>query len=133
MKTKFIGVCMDHASARLMELTSGDMETNTINSAFTHSQKETVLHKGEKAMHHKEQHEQLAYYKAIAAILKNYKEVLLFGPTDAKVDLLNLLKTDHHFDKIDIEVKGTDKMIENQEHAFVKEYFFKHLIPGAIN
>jgi len=127
MKTKQIGICMDHATANLMELTSGDMETKTINSKFTHEEKEDALHNGEKVMHHKEQHEQIAYYKEIAAVIKNYKEVLLFGPTDAKSELLNLLKADHHFDKINIETKQADKMTENQQHAFVKEYFFKHL------
>ena len=127
MKTKQIGICMDHATANLIELTSGDMETKTINSKFTHEQKEDTLHKGEKVMHHKEQHVQLAYYKEIAAVIKNYEEVLIFGPTDAKSELLNLLKADHHFDKINIETKQADKMTENQQHAFVKEYFFKHL------
>lgn len=127
MKTKQMGICMDHATANLMELTSGDMETKTINSKFTHEQKEDTLHKGEKVMHHKEQHVQLAYYKEIAAVIKNYEEVLIFGPTDAKSELLNLLKADHHFDKINIETKQADKMTENQQHAFVKEYFFKHL------
>ena len=127
MKTKQMGICMDHATANLMELTSGDMETKTINSKFTHEQKEDTLHKGEKVMHHKEQHVQLGYYKEIAAVIKNYEEVLLFGPTDAKSELLNLLKADHHFDKINIETKQADKMTENQQHAFVKEYFFKHL------
>ena len=127
MKTKQIGICMDHATANLIELTSGDMKTKTINSKFTHEEKEDALHKGEKVMHHKEQHEQLAYYKEIAAVVKNYEEVLLFGPTDAKSELLNLLKADHHFDKINIETKQADKMTENQQHAFVKEYFFKHL------
>ena len=77
-------------------------------------------------MHHKEGHEQLAYYEAIAAEIKQYEEVLLLGPTDAKVDLLNLLKADHHFDKINIETRPTDKMTENQQHAFVKKYFFKY-------
>ena len=52
---------------------------------------------------------------------------MLFGPTDAKTELFNLLKADHHFDKINIETKHADKMTENQQHAFVREYFFKHL------
>ena len=52
---------------------------------------------------------------------------MLFGPTNAKTELLNLLKADHHFDKINIETKQADKMTENQQHAFVREYFFKHL------
>jgi len=33
------------------------------------------------------------------------------------------LKTDHHFDKIKIEVKSTDKMTEMEQHAFVKDHF----------
>lgn len=127
MKTKQIGIWMDHANANLMELTSGNMETKTINSTFTHQEKENTLHKGEKALHHKEQHEQLAYYKEIASVIKDYEEVLLFGPTNAKTELLNLLKADRHFDKINIETRQVDKMSENQQHAFVKEYFFKHL------
>ena len=56
MKTKQIGIYMDHATANLMVLTSGDMEAQTINSTFTHEEKEGTLHKGEKAMHNKEQH-----------------------------------------------------------------------------
>ena len=35
----------------------------------------------------------------------------------------NVLRTDHRFAKIKIEMKQTDKMTENQQHAFVKEYF----------
>ena len=72
---------------------------------------------------YKEQHEQAAYYKQLSAIIKNYDPVLLFGPTEAKTELLNILRADHHFEKIKIEVKQTDKMTDNQQHAFVKEYF----------
>lgn len=124
MERKYIGIWMDHASANLMELTSSDMKIETIDSQFTHGEKKETLHKGEKAMHHKEQHEESAYYKKIAAVIENYDEVLIFGPTDAKNELLNLLKTDHHFDKKKIETRQADKMTENQQHAFVKEYFF---------
>jgi hypothetical protein len=38
-----------------------------------------------------------------------------------------ILKVDHLFNKIDIEIRPSDKMTENQQYAFVKEYFFKHL------
>jgi hypothetical protein len=86
-----------------------------------------VLAKGEKAMHHKEQHEELAYYQEIGTAIKDCTEVLLCGPTEAKTELLDILRADHHFDKIKIEVVPADKMTENQQHAFVKEYFLKHL------
>jgi hypothetical protein len=127
MKTKCIGIWMDHASAHLMELTSGDMETTTIESTFTFEVKKDTLQKGEKAMHHKEQQEELTYYNKISAAIKNYQEVLVFGPSEAKIELLNVLKADHHFDKTKIETRQVDKMTENQQYAYVKEYFFKHL------
>ena len=65
MKGKYIGIWMDHASAHLMELTSGEMVTKTIESKFTHEEKRETLHKGEKAAHHKEQHEEFAYYNEV--------------------------------------------------------------------
>ena len=50
-------------------------------------------------------------------------EVILFGPTEAKNELLNLLRENHLFDKIKIEVKTADKMTEIERNTFVKEYF----------
>lgn len=78
-------------------------------------------------MHLKEEQEELAYYKARASVIEQYNKVLLFGPSEAKNELFNLLKADHHFDKVDIEIKQADKMNKNQQHVFVKEYFFKRL------
>jgi hypothetical protein len=47
----------------------------------------------------------------------------LFGPTDAKNELLNMVKTDHLFNEIKIEVENSDKMTESQMHTFVRDYF----------
>lgn len=127
MKAKYTGIWMDHAAALLMELSNGGITTKTIKSKFTHQQKEQVLAKGEKAMHHKEQHEELAYYQEIGAAVKDCTEVMLFGPTTAKTELLNILRADHQFDNIEIEVMPADKMTANQQQAFVKDYFLKHL------
>ena len=74
-------------------------------------------------MHIKEQHLQSSFYKKLSDIIKNYQEIVLFGPTDAKNELLNLLKADHLFENIKIEVKHADKMTKNNMHTFVKEYF----------
>jgi ADP-heptose:LPS heptosyltransferase len=124
MKTeKKLGIWMDHTSAYIMEFTGNPIETKTIESKFTHEAKERSLHKGENVMHNREQHQQTEYYKKLGELIKNYGEVVLFGPTEAKDELLNVLKADHHFDKIKIIVKHADKMTEHQQHAFVKEYF----------
>ena len=78
-------------------------------------------------MHNKEQHDQSAYYKHLGEVILNYKEVLLFGPTEAKTELFNLLKADHRFSEIRFQIKSADKMTENQQHAFVKDHFSKRI------
>ncbi len=123
MKTiKKLGIWMDHASAHLMPFTN-PMITDIVVSEFTYEEKEKTLQKGESIMHNKEQQLQNSYYKKLGESIIKYEEVLLFGPTNAKVELLNVLKSNMQFDKIKIETMQADNMTENQEHAFVKDYF----------
>ncbi len=114
---------MDHANAHVMEFTIDPIETKTITSKFTHEEKEHSLSLNENLMHNKEQHMQRDYYKKLGETIRNYGEEVLFGPTDAKVELFNILKKDHLFSNVKIEIKQTDKMTENQQHAFVKDHF----------
>lgn len=125
-KAKYLGIWMDHSIANLMEISNKPVDTTSIKSKFTHEEKEHSLSMGENKMHIKEQHQQGEYYKEIGEVILNYEEVVLFGPTNAKVELLNILKEDHHFDDIKIEVLTADKMTDNQQVAFVKDYFSKH-------
>lgn len=114
---------MDHSTAHLMEYTNEPMETIDVDSRFTHAQKVKSLHKSERLMHNKERHQQAEYYDKLGETIRNYDAVLLFGPTDAKVELLNKLRADHLFADITIDIEQADKMTENQEHAFVKAHF----------
>lgn len=127
MNTKRLGIWMDHSSARLMDDTTGIIEISTIDSLFTHDEKTDSIDKSESVMHHKEQHELAAYFKQLADVIKNYDDVLLFGATQAKTELYNILKGDHHFEKIRIEVRPSDKLTLNQQEAFVKNYFARSL------
>jgi hypothetical protein len=120
---KRVGIWMDHASAHIIEFTTDPMQTKTIESEFTHEEKVLSYEKGEGHMHNNEQRQQSDYYKKLGEVIKKYDEVILFGPTAAKTELLNNLSQDNHFANIKIEVKQTDKMTENQQHAFVKHYF----------
>lgn len=117
---------MDHSNAHVMQFSSETTEPTNIDSAFTHEAKEESLGKSEHIMHNKEQQQQAAYYKSIGDVIKNYDEVLLFGPTTAKNELANLLKADHHFDNIKVSVENAEKMTGNQMEAFVREYFAKN-------
>ncbi|WP_400261503.1 hypothetical protein ACFX5U_16665 [Sphingobacterium sp. SG20118] len=121
-KTK-IGIWMDHSVANLMEYTGNPIVTKIIECNFTHQDKEETLKRSESTMHNKEQGELSDYYKEIAEIIKQYDEVLIFGPTEAKNELYNTLKGDHQYSDIKIEIRAADKMTDNQQHAFVREYF----------
>jgi Lhr-like helicase len=125
VKVKNLGIWMDHSNAHLMEFTTDPITTDIISSKFTHEEKEHSLSKGENLMHNTEQHQRSAYYKRIADVIRNYEDVIIFGPTDAKSELLNLLRADHNFENIKLTIEQTDKMTQNQQHAFVKEYFSK--------
>ncbi len=124
-KTSCLGIWMDHANAHIIAFTTDPIETKKIESGFTSEDKEETVLKGEKRMHNKEQDQQWAYYRKLEDVIAHYTDVLLFGPTEAKKELYNILKANHAFNNITIEMKQTDKMSENQEHAFVKEYFSK--------
>ncbi len=123
---KKLGIYMDHSTAHVMEFTADPIESTTVESQFTHQQKVQTLSKGESTMHHAEQHQQADYYKKLGEIISHHQEVILFGPTDAKVELFNSLIADSHFSKIRIFVEKTDKMTEKEQHLFVKTHFSKH-------
>ncbi|MCW3086950.1 MAG: hypothetical protein JWQ78_336 [Sediminibacterium sp.] len=126
MKTaKYIGIWMDHAHANVMALTTAPMETVVVTSAGV-AVEDPHESGSEFTMNNKNQHKHSSYYKQLAAILKEYDHVILFGPTDAKTELFNLLKADQHFASTTIDVRQTDKMSENQQYAFVREHFATH-------
>ena len=84
MKTKkHMGIWMDHSTAHLMDATTTPIVTKTIKSEFTHQEKERTAVKGEFMMHNDEQQKQHAYYKKLGDAIKNYDEVLIFGPTSS--------------------------------------------------
>lgn len=120
---KSVGIWMDHSKAHVMEFTTA-IKTVYIESEFTHADKNMV--KGEKSMHNKEQQLQSEYYKKLENIIKDHEEVLLFGPSDAKLELANLLRANHLYSAIKIDVVQADNMTTNQEHAFVKHHFSRH-------
>ncbi len=121
--TKKLGIWMDHSIAYLMEFSSDPFEIKTIESKFTHQKKMESFAKSESLMHNKEQQELSNFYKKLITIIKDYDRVLLFGPTNAKKELLDLLCEDARFAKIKIEIKDTDNLTENQKNAFVRAYF----------
>lgn len=118
---KKIGVWMDNSIAHVVEFILVPFEVTIVEAEQPIQDNSIVI--GEKRIHNKERNQHHNYFKRLKEIIAEYDEVLLFGPTNAKTELYNLLKADNHFDAIEIEVKQTDKMTSNQKLAFVGDYF----------
>jgi len=122
---KLLGIWIDHSIAYLTELTNDKLVTETVESKpKSQVNSADLYYKDESHELNKEQGLLSTYYKKLGDAILDYDEVILFGPTDAKNELLNVLKADHLFDKIKIETKPADKMTENQQHAFIMEHFY---------
>lgn len=124
MKTKrILGIWMDHSTAQLSEFSNGNFMTETIESKpKLHAQEDDLYYKDESHRLNKERNQLANYYKKLSDAILNYEEVILFGPTEAKDELVNSLKDNHLFEKIKIVVQPADKMTESEQHEFLKEF-----------
>ncbi len=122
-KIKRLGIWMDHSKAYLLDLTNGTIIENIIVSDSANKEEEYTAERHEKMIHTKEQHQLSEFYQKLSEWIRKYEIVILFGPSDAKKELFNLLRTDHLFDDIIIEVQTSDKLTEREMHDFVREYF----------
>lgn len=119
---KKVGIWMDHAVAHLIEA-NAPQKRRLIESDFTFEVKEEALSRSENLMHNKRQQMIEAYYKELATVILGYDHVLLFGPTNANLELNNYLRKDLKYKDILIDVLPADKMTDNQLFAFVRDYF----------
>jgi len=120
---KRLGIWMDHTVARLMEYAAEDYKVTTVEVEFTPPANQQPILRSESALHNKENQSLNSYYKGLMNHIKKYDEVVLFGPTDAKTELFNLLRADHRFDGIHLETKTATKMSYEQQHEFIQNYF----------
>jgi hypothetical protein len=122
-QNKRSGLYLDHSHAHLIEYNGETKNIETILSKFTHRVKIEALTRSENIMHNKEQQEQYEYFKKIGTYLKPYNQIVLFGPTTAKTELMNLLLEDSSFNKTQLSTETTDKLTMKEQYAFVKHYF----------
>lgn len=123
-KIKKIAVYMDHFTANIIEYIDSAEAIKTIKSEFNRSEKKEILQKGESQIHNKEQNLQQEFYSKLREELLNYESVLLFGATNAKTELLNILQTDAKFLNVEFILKNTDKLTDNEQIAFVNDCFY---------
>ena len=124
MKTTiYLGIWMDHSSANCMQINGVKLHTTLILSEFTQQERMQSLTHGEKTMHNKEQQMTSKFFKQISDEILKADKILLFGPTEAKQELWNLLKEDHHFNEKKIAAETCVHFNEAQQLTFFKDYF----------
>ena len=121
--TKKLGIWMDYSTANLIEYKLDSYEIKSIDSGLLDQEKNEVLDNSESLINNNENQQLTNYFKRISEQIKEYNELVLFGSTDAKGELLAILKDNKPFQNIKIEIKNTDKMTDNQKKYFVKSYF----------
>jgi len=121
---KKLGIYIDYTNAYFMELIDKNIVSRNIEFESIDTNKDkTPIKKSDSADTSTVYHLQTAYYLEICEIIRNYNQVVLFGPADVKNNLYSQLEFDHDFDHIKIQNVNTDKMTQNQIHNFVKEYY----------
>ena len=120
-KKKRLGVWVDHSDAHLMEFKTDIIELNTIESTFIHPDKFEEENELKRQIKSKRKHAK--FHKELSETIKYYDEVVIFGPSESKKALVDILSSDDKFSHIKIEIKDTDSLDENQQHTFVKEHF----------
>jgi hypothetical protein len=114
---------MDHSVANLIEFSNERMTKKTLKIAPAYLGPLENLRLNESPIINKEQNHLSNFYQEISDVIKDFDEVLLYGPIQAKTELYNLLKKDMHFDKIKIDMHPADKITDNQQETFVRKYF----------
>ncbi|MCD6066145.1 MAG: hypothetical protein K0S33_971 [Bacteroidetes bacterium] len=116
---KKTGIWMDHSVAYLTELRNGMLETSIINSLHSNPEKGTDRDRSGNGM----EQMYIPYYRRLGEVISNYDEVVLFGPTDARLELLKILRGNYLFSKIKIELKQAPKMSRDEQHDFFRDHF----------
>ncbi|EIA08765.1 hypothetical protein [Flavobacterium frigoris] len=109
-----LGIWMDHSVAYLIEFSTKPFEIQTIVGEFV-LENDTLSTTKKSILNN--------HYNKIGKTILKYKKIVLFGPSDAKLDFFDFLSEDERFLKLKIEIKNPDKMNVNQQHDFIKEYF----------
>ena len=121
---KKAAVYMDHFMANIIEYITSAAIVKTIKSEYNLYEKEKIIQKGESNMFNKEQDLQQQFYVKLRDELLDYNSVLLFGSTNAKTQMQNILQTDKQFSDVEVTIKNTDKLSEKEQIDFVNECFY---------
>lgn len=119
---------MDHSAAHLIAFSIDKKDIHTISRDDFDGKMDAKEH-GEKHANSKKRNLQEAFYKRVWSIAKDYREVVIFGPTDAKAEFFNQIRANHANDSVKISIRSADKMSHDDMHHFVYKYFKPIMLP----
>lgn len=117
--SKKLGIWMDHSVAYLTDFTSNTFEIKAIESKIADTFKSinsTVIATGRNKTLN-------VYYNRILMEVKEYNNILLYGPSEAKMEFFDVISEDEQLMRLHIEIKETEAMSKNEQQQFIKNYF----------
>ena len=77
----------------------------------------------EHTMNNAKQSDILKYFKSVSSRLKNYEEILIFGPGKSQEQFQNFLKEDAQFKSMQITIDSDEHLTDPQMIAKVRDFF----------
>ncbi len=134
--TKQAAVWLDHSTAHIIGFENGEsFLIETIESPYDRKPRvegegsdvtrfgNAYVSNNEDRKHNRLQNELDAYFKELEGKLKDYTEILLYGPTNAKDQLRNRLSENKAFADRSIAVESVGTLTQNQIMAFVRDFY----------
>ena len=114
---------MDYTSAQIYENATGEFLLTSMESNFYLPLKKKGEANSESPIHNEKNQTDQAFYNDLLLLIKDYDEAVLFGPTQAKTALFDLIKASPECNNLYIQTLEADKMTTEQMKAFVKTHF----------
>jgi len=122
--TKYLGIWMDHSIAHVMGFENDTIVTNTVESHLIPPPDGQSLYPDKESVSDTSQEQRSEYYQKLSDLILDYESVVLFGPTESKNELFNLLIYNHLFDKINLAIKHAVQMDEIERTKFIRANFY---------
>ena len=117
MTVRHVAVWIDHKEAKVFHIEPEGFDTTKIKAAHHH-----VTRKAEEQGRHGPGSDH--FYEEVAAALVDAEEILIVGPSSAKLDFIRSLhKHNHLIEPKVVGVETLDHPTDNQIVAYVRHYF----------
>ena len=118
MTHRHVAVWIDHVEAKLFHVESEASDVSTIGAPYHHF----AVKAAEQGRHHGSED----FYHLVADALRDAGEILIVGPSSAKLDLFrHLHRHDHLVAEKVVGVETLDHPTDRQIIAYVRHYFQK--------